>query len=247
MNYYSHHIGDFIRDTSRLSDSQSMAYLRLLWIYYETEQPIENDVDAVAFKIGANVSDVQQIFKHFFFLHDDGLWHQARCDKEILAFRDKSEKAKKSADARWANANAMRTHTDRKAKAQVSDANQEPVTSNQEPKTKNNKTTDLDYSSWPQMPSDQILEDWKSVRKQKRALITQTVINEFGKELFRAVAVGFTVDQCLTACITQNWQGFKAEWLQNRAQVLPMPAAAPRPTPTKNLRDVMEQQEAMSE
>lgn len=148
MNYYQHHIGDFIRDTSRLSDSQSMAYLRLLWIYYETEQPIENDVDAVAFKIGANASDVQQIFKHFFFLHDDGLWHQARCDKEILAFRDRSEKAKKSADARWNNANAMRTHTDRKANAQVSDANQEPVTSNQEPIDKKTKQKNSKPDSW---------------------------------------------------------------------------------------------------
>lgn len=108
-----------------------MAYLRLIWIYYETESPIENDVDAVAFKIGANASDLHQILKHFFFLHDDGLWHQARCDKEILAFRDKSDKAKKSANARWENANAMRTHSDRNAGEPLLDANQEPRTNNQ--------------------------------------------------------------------------------------------------------------------
>ncbi len=133
MNYYQHHIGDFIRDTSRLSDSQCMAYLRLMWIYYETEQPIEGDIDAIAFRIGAAASDLAQIFKHFFFLHDDGLWHQARCDKEILAFRKKSEKAKDSANARWNNANAMRPHYERIANAPVFDANQEPGTSNQEP------------------------------------------------------------------------------------------------------------------
>lgn len=130
MNYYQHHIGDFIRDTSRLSDSQCMAYMRMLWIYYETEQPLENDADAVAFKIGANASDVHQILKHFFFLHD-GLWHQSRCDAEILAFQAKSDKAKKSADARWKSANAMRTHSDSTANEPVSDANQKPVTSNQ--------------------------------------------------------------------------------------------------------------------
>lgn len=145
MNYYQHHIGDFIRDTARLSDSQCMAYMRMLWIYYENESPLEDDADAIAFKIGANAGDVTQILKHFFFLHDDGLWHQARCDKEILAFREKSVKAKKSADARWNNANAMRTHNDRNANEPLSDANQEPITNNQKP-IKNKKHTSDDLA-----------------------------------------------------------------------------------------------------
>lgn len=132
MNYYQHHIGDFIRDTSRLTDSQCMAYLRLIWIYYETEEPFECDIDAVAFKIGASASDVRQLTNIFFFEHN-GKFHHSRCDKEILAFRDKSKKAKKSANARWDNANAMRTHTERNANAPVFDANQEPVTSNHKP------------------------------------------------------------------------------------------------------------------
>jgi uncharacterized protein YdaU (DUF1376 family) len=109
MNYYSHHIGDFIRDTSRLSDAQCMAYLRMIWMYYETEEPLDCDVDALAFRLGASASDVQQILKHYFFEHE-GKWHHSRCDKEIIAFRGKSEKAKKSAKTRWDNANAMRAH-----------------------------------------------------------------------------------------------------------------------------------------
>ena len=123
MNYYAHHIGDFIRDTSRLTDQQTIAYLRMLWMYYETETPFENDADAIAFKIGANASEVHQILKHFFFEHD-GMWHNSRCDKEILAFRGKSEKAKKSADARWKNANAMRTQCERIENTCEYDANQ---------------------------------------------------------------------------------------------------------------------------
>jgi hypothetical protein len=47
MNYYQHHIGDFIRDTARLSDAQCMAYLRMIWLYYETELPLDNDADAI--------------------------------------------------------------------------------------------------------------------------------------------------------------------------------------------------------
>lgn len=133
MNYYQHHIGDFIRDTARLSDAQAMAYLRMIWMYYETEEPLESDVEALAFKIGATASDVHQILKHFFF-EFEGKWHHSRCNKEILAFRERSRKAKESASARWDNAKAMRTHIEGSAPEVVCNANQEPVTNNQEGK-----------------------------------------------------------------------------------------------------------------
>jgi len=169
MNYYQHHIGDFIRDTARLSDPQCMAYMRLIWLYYETESPIENDIDAIAFKIGANASDLQQILKHFFFLHDDGLWHQARCDKEILAFREKSDKAKKSADARWNNANAMRAHSERNADEPLSDANQEPITSNQEPKDQNTFVN----GKPPTCPHQEIISLYNEILPELQAVIPE--------------------------------------------------------------------------
>lgn len=147
MNYYQHHIGDFIRDTARLSDSQCMAYLRLIWHYYDTEQPFECDIDALAFSIGASEKDVELILKHYFFQHE-GRWHHARCDKEILAFRSKSQKAKDSANARWENANAMRTKSERKANAHENDANQEPVTNNQS-KDKYSDEFEKAWSSYP--------------------------------------------------------------------------------------------------
>jgi len=139
MHFYRHHIGDFVRATSRLTDMQCMAYLRMLWMYYENEEPLDCDVDAIAFKIGANASDVAQILKHFFFLHD-GRWHNSRCDKEILEFRSKSEKARTSANARWENANALRKQSDGNANEPVFDANHKPITSNQEPKNKKEHT-----------------------------------------------------------------------------------------------------------
>lgn len=131
MNFYPHHIGDFIRDTARLNDAQCMAYLRMIWMYYETELPLDDDFDALAFKIGAKVSDVHQILRHFFFLHD-GKWHNSRCDKVILEFRAKSTKAKKSANTRWDNAKAMHAYNRSIANAPDIDANQDPKASTQD-------------------------------------------------------------------------------------------------------------------
>ena len=77
------------------------------------------------------------------------------------------------------------------------------------------KKSRLDYSSWPAMPDEQIFADWLDMRKRKRAAVSQTVVDQFGKELTRAVAAGYTVSQCLAECVTRNWQGFKFEWIQN--------------------------------
>ena len=74
----------------------------------------------------------------------------------------------------------------------------------------------LDYSAWPTMPSAQVMADWVAARKAKRAPISQTVINQFGNELHKAAALGYSVDQCLAECITSGWQGFKAAWIANR-------------------------------
>jgi len=194
MNYYPHHIGDFIRDTARLSDSQCMAFLRMIWMYYENEAPLENDPDAIAFKIGANASDVQQILKHFFFLHEDGLWHQARCDEEILAFRKKSDKAKKSANARWSNANAMRTHNERNANATVSDANQEPRTNNQEPYKKHHTSSPIGddtkhspdpipYSAIVDLYNRLGLSQVQALTTKRKAAIRQRHVGLFSKSL----------------------------------------------------------------
>lgn len=210
MNYYQHHIGDFIRDTARLSDSQCMAYLRMLWMYYETENPLIDDADAVAFRIGSTAPDVHQILRHFFFLHE-GMWHHSRCDKEILSFRGKSEKAKKSADARWRNANAVRTQCERSANEPVSDANQEPITNNQEPIEKHKRVPRYDARATliGLGAEGQVVSDYLTLRKAKRAPVTQTVIDDLQREAGKA---GLSLSEALTICCRKGWQGFDASW-----------------------------------
>jgi len=77
----------------------------------------------------------------------------------------------------------------------------------------------IDYSSWPEKPSPQVYEDWKALRKTKRAPITQTVVDQFGKQLNLAKDLGFSVDDCLKIAITNGWSGMKAEWVKNSAGV----------------------------
>jgi uncharacterized protein YdaU (DUF1376 family) len=135
MNYYERHIGDYLKDTSHLTLLEHGIYTRLLDVYYTKETGFsESDVARL---IGARSKDEKsalQIVLQEFFVLVDCAYQQARCDREIKRYKDKQEKARSSANARWkndsahtkGNANAMRTHTE-------GNAPQSPVTSNQTP------------------------------------------------------------------------------------------------------------------
>ena len=131
MYYYQHHIGDFVKDTGNLTDSQAMAYLRLIWLYYDSESPLVNDPEDLAFSVRSDVATVSRLLKHYFTL-DGNVWRHKRIDAEIAGYHKRGEKARNSANARWKNANTMRTHSDRNANASKNDANQEPITNNQD-------------------------------------------------------------------------------------------------------------------
>lgn len=86
----------------------------------------------------------------------------------------------------------------------------------------------LDYSSWPAMPSDNLLAEWKALRKKQKAPISQVVINRTGKELHKAASSGFTVDQCFEQWIYKGWRGFEAEWVTGKQPQQPVAQKARR-------------------
>ncbi len=117
MNYYEHHLGDYLRDTAHLSMLEDAAYRRLLDSYYIRERPLPLDHRECC-KLARAVSKperdaVAYVLREFFWKTDDG-YHQKRADVEIGRFQDKQRKAKASADARW---NAQRTLSDGNANA----------------------------------------------------------------------------------------------------------------------------------
>lgn len=223
MHYYQHHIGDFIKDTANLDDHQLATYLRLLWAYYDTESPITGDIEDVAFAMRSDEKTVRLLLRHYFFQQDDG-WHHSRCDRELEEYRTKKDKARNSASARWSNAKAMRTHTERNADASVFDANQEPRTNNQEPITKEIKPR-ASRKAQPdgcltvsdlvaQGVDEQHAKDWMRVRKDKGAkTLTLTAWKTVKTE---ADSAGMTPAQAVKMSAENSWQGFKSSWVSGR-------------------------------
>lgn len=80
---------------------------------------------------------------------------------------------------------------------------------------KSPKGDSVSYDSWPELPEPQTLKDWITARKKAKGAHTQTAIDRIGKELHKAVAMGYTVEDCISLAATKTWRGFEAEWMRN--------------------------------
>ena len=124
-----------------------MAYLRLIWTYYDTESPLPNAIDKLAFQVGSSSIDVQLILEHFFTL-EEGWWHHRRCDAEINAYKKRSAKSQKAASVRWSNAESCPEHSRGMPGAcPEHEKSCQPITDNREPIT--NKKQDNHLSGKP--------------------------------------------------------------------------------------------------
>lgn len=113
MNYYPFHIGDYAKKTRHLSWDEDMAYRRLMDAYYLREGPLPADKAAI-YRLVMATSKAQRaavdVVLSEFFVLGDGCFSNGRCDEELGRWKAKADKAAASANARWKNANAMRTH-----------------------------------------------------------------------------------------------------------------------------------------
>lgn len=146
MNYYPHHIGDFDRATRHLTRIERSIYRDLLDVYYDTEQPLTLDQQALCRKIIARTPEeaeaVRAILVEFFHETPTG-WFHDRCEEELETYRksntQKSVAGKASAAARAArrqqaiNGIATTVPTAVERTLNGTSTNQEPRTNNQEP------------------------------------------------------------------------------------------------------------------
>jgi uncharacterized protein YdaU (DUF1376 family) len=168
VHYYPHHIGDFIKATARLTDAQSMSYLRLIWMYYDRERPLPDDIQALAFQLGTDENTVKLILASYFRL-DNGSWHHTRCDAELEAYRANQEKKSKAGKASAERRKSISSTDDEQlfnsnsTSVQLTN-NQEPVTINQEPKEKTKRVSapasEPNKTKGTRIPFTECPDDW---------------------------------------------------------------------------------------
>lgn len=229
MHYYQHHIGDFIKATARLSDTQAMGYLRLLWMYYDSEKPLKPDAKVLAFQIGATVEETEMLLESFFWLAENG-WHHTRCDKEIEEYR---QFLNKKSNAGKASAERRKNSSSTGVKRVLDDSlTVEQLTTNHKPLTNKPKRDSATSVACPDSVSQQVWDDWMTVRKEKKAkTLTETGWNQFVKQVEKA---GWSMEQAISHCCLKQWVGFEAAWVMPK----PNPADIVRLTvPSRNEPD----------
>lgn len=213
MHYYQHHIGDFIRDTSRLSDAHCMTYLRMVWHYYDTEQPLPNNVEVIAFKVGADAQVVHMILQAYF-KQDGEVWRHTRCDTEIAEYKAICNRNKTNGKA-GGRPKKTQSVSSGLPVAGVPEAsgnpNQYPVSSNQGESASKPARPAKPSHPCPEDVAPETWADWLTLRKAKKAPVTDTVVTRARQE---AVLANMDLDAFLQVWCMRGSQGLQADWLQ---------------------------------
>jgi hypothetical protein len=125
------------------------------------------------------------------------------------------------------DSSTMRVAKHRNKKKQVSNADE---TLQKHPSNAIDTDTDTDKKqiqnkativATPKGVSDSVWQEFKSLRKAKKAPITQRAIDALTNEANKA---GWTLEKALEECVVRGWQAFKADWV------------APKTNPADNIR-----------
>lgn len=190
MNYVQFHVGDWDSSTRLLSPLEKGIYIDLLMLYYSLERPLmRSECERISRAYAPNEKiALKYVLDRFFHLEGEVYSHR-RCDEEIAKAAEKSEKAAKSAKARWnkagkgssvvnsaavavqkeckrssdAYADGMRTHSERNADAMLTN-NQEPITNKETERKKKEKRQAITHA----FNLDTLPEDWRTFCEQLR-------------------------------------------------------------------------------
>lgn len=110
MNFYKHHLGDYAKDTADLDALEHGIYRQLLDFYYATEKPLPNDWRVLRRVSNADrpawQAALRRVVERFFPLGEDGLRHNKRVEKELVAYAVMRQCSMENINKRWSKEKA---------------------------------------------------------------------------------------------------------------------------------------------
>ena len=161
-------------------------------------------------------------------LHETEIAFQLRLSTDELDETKKLFISKNFIDKHWnllnwdkrqfvSDSSTMRVAKHRNKKKQVSNADE---TLQKRPSNAIDTDTDTEQIqkrttsvATPSGVSDSVWQEFKTLRKAKKAPITQRAIDKISEE---ANLAGWTLEKALEECIVRGWQAFKAEWVAKK-------------------------------
>jgi uncharacterized protein YdaU (DUF1376 family) len=204
MHYYQFHIGDYKSHTHHLSLLEDLAYRRLLDFYFLHENPIKHRDIARQIGMRDHEEDVMTVLNEFFISTPEGFVNP-RADKEIKQYKEFAEAGKRGAAKRWGTPPHGEVNSPPNA-TPIATNNHKPITTNHKPKREI-----ATIVACPPDVDQQIWDDWKQLRKAKKAPVTETVVNSARKEAAKA---NMAFSDFLSVWCARGSQGLQAEWLK---------------------------------
>jgi uncharacterized protein YdaU (DUF1376 family) len=174
------------------------------WCYlHEKPLPIDPEEIARLVRMRTHSDCIAVVLREYFKKTKDG-WISLRVLEEIARVGVKSDKAAESAKARWSKvkyANALQAQSEGNATHNTLHKTQD---------TLHKKNT----VAPPDGVTDSVWQDFKTLRKVKKAPITNAALDGIQREAAKA---GWSMESALKECCTRGWVGFKAEWVAKTA------------------------------
>lgn len=138
MHYYQFNIGDYKSHTEHLEPMEDLAFRRMMDWCYLHEKPLPLDIKEIErlIRMRTHSDSIAYVLQTYFDRTADG-YANSRIMHEIDKYQEKSDKAKKSAQARWnkkaskqadlPDANALRPECEGNAKHKTLNTKQEPL------------------------------------------------------------------------------------------------------------------------
>jgi len=154
MHYYSHHVGDYNRDTAHLSIVEHGVYRLLMDSYYSTERRLPADHAMLCRIVRANSKaerDAVSSVARLFFKEQEGLLIHNRIERELESYQAQREQASKagkaSAAKRISVTNSQQAFNECSTVVELplqqnvngTSTNHKPITNNHKPITNNHK------------------------------------------------------------------------------------------------------------
>jgi hypothetical protein len=144
----------------------------------------------------AELIETKQLFISKNFI--DKQWNLLNWDKRQFVSDSSTTRVRKHRDKKKQPSNDDETLQKRQSNAIDTDTDKKQI---------QNKATVV---ATPVGVSDSVWQEFKSLRKAKKAPITQRAIDALNNEANKA---GWTLEKALEECIVRGWQAFKADWI----------------------------------
>lgn len=184
-----------------LSEAMQRRYVMLMCLRCsETLETLHETEIAFQLRLSeAELIETKQLFvsKNFIDKH----WNLLNWDKRQFVSDSSTSRVRKHRDKKKQPSNDDETLQKRQSNAIDTD------TDTDKKQIQISKATSV---ATPEGVSDSVWQEFKSLRKAKKAPITQRAIDALTNEANKA---GWTLEKALEECIVRGWQAFKADWI----------------------------------